>query len=165
MRGGGWETLGQPLPEGPAAGGSVGDLARCGAPPTAGVRPSIVARPQAAVRRIGPRYRRQVPMLIVPRRVPRLVSEDRSAHAPDLRPARITFASRAAIAVEVTRPGVRFRETGIGEVSGRLCIFHQSTASSGGAGSGGGTSRIENLAPQASHRAEPIAFIQLPARG
>jgi len=143
----------------------VGDLARCGAPPTAGVRLMIAGR-RAGVRTIGPRDRRQVPMRIVPRRVPRLVLEDRSAHAPDLRPARITFASRAAIAVEVTRPGVRFRESGIVQVFG-LCIgtTHQSNVPSGGAGSGGGTSRIENCAPQSSHRAEPIAFIQLPARG
>ena len=142
----------------------AGDLARCGAPPAAGVRPSIVARPRAAVRRIGPRDRRQVPMRIVPRRVPRLVLEDRSAHASDLRGARVALQVGIACPAGDLWASVRFRESGIVEVFGLFPISHQS-ASFRGAGSRGGTSRIGNRTLQSQHEAEPTACIQVPARG
>jgi hypothetical protein len=166
MRGGGWETLGV-APVGRTRGRRLaGDLPAAGRRRPRVCAKSIVARPRAAVRRIEPWNRRQVPMRIVPRRVPRPVSADRSAHAPDLCGARISFASRSAVAVEDTRAGVWFRESGVVEVFG-LCIgiFHQSTVPSGGAGSGGRTSRIANFAPQSRHKAEPIALIQEPDRG
>jgi hypothetical protein len=165
MRGGGRETLGVPGSEGPAAAAGWRP-ARCGAPPAAGVRPSIVARPQAAVRRIGPRDRRDGPAPAMAHWVPRPVSADRLAHASDLRGARVALQVGIACPAGDLWASVRFAERAIVQVFG-LCIgiTHQSNVSSGGAGSGGGTSRSGNVAPQSRHCPRPTRDIHFAELG